>query len=341
MSDEWRFDATTALYFLSLKVIAFIIAVIEPTFELPTVPAKVEAKIDTQICDKFMFGNVMKLIVMHGLPVDCFEWDGFRSILKALVTPQDVEAYSRELTSAIGLMAEQIVSNVRLEMQHKLVSILIDFGARHGRCNLTLSAQFELNSDMQTRVLGFIRWNPDESDRRICERIWEVLKRFDLDESRIYAIIVEGGTNMFCLRDKLFKAFSQTVNLDFGKYFDGSNLAETDEMLERLTTLLRKQFVVLSGPLRELHLAMNSLLPETDSSLMRINKFVRALRDPHFNRLMTAKGAPCPTINTAHRWPAKYQIIESLSKQKDVLTQLVQYHPELGKVSVITFEPHL
>lgn len=291
---------------------------------------RVHAKGGVEICGKAFIKNILKMVVQHRLPLDCFEWDTFRSILDVLAKPWDIDINASSITSAISLMAERIATGLRLELQHKLVSILIESTARHGQHYLVLSAQFEQDRLIQTRFLGAIQVHSHETIEQLHSSIFEILERYALEHGQIYGIVVENGTDMFLLRGKLPKAFEKTVNLEIGADSDGTDLARLEELLESLTTLLRNQFTVLRGPLRHLHLALNAILPETDPSISRILKFAHALHDSRLRQLFAANGASYPGTNTAYRWPAKYHMIRTISRQKQFLTQLVQDHPELG-----------
>ncbi|XP_062537375.1 uncharacterized protein LOC134205795 isoform X3 [Armigeres subalbatus] len=299
--------------------------VVKKVPKTPKLAPVVRLRDELQYDGQFLIKNSIKLVALHMLPVECFDWDGFRSLFNVLAKPLDMEVTSSVVTSALKVMAEKMVMDLRVEMQHKLVSILIDSAVLHDRQYLTLSAQYVYDCLIRTRFLGVIQVKPNDTIKILESRIISILRRYELDVSQIYSIVVENGSKELVSKTKLSKAFAQTLR--FRIDIEASGIMEVDELLESLSAGLREQFNVVRGPLRDLNYALNDILSGTDPSLIRINKFVQDLSQ--FKRQI-ANSTLCLSMNaTSHRWTVKYKIIEIIYKEQKFLTQLVQDHPEL------------
>lgn len=285
-----------------------------------------------EIDAKYLIEASIKLVTFHNLPLECFEWDGFRSIYKPLMEPMGLVINGAGIARCIRNTVERLNAQIRKEISLKLLSILVDSAVRHGQHVLTVSSQFELDKVVETRVLGIIWVKPGQTAKQLKWKVEAILNKYELANDQIYAIIVENGTNVLTTAKKLHKSFRDTARDNVGQDTDGSEMDQLDELLEALSAELRDQFNVIRGPIRNLHLALNDVVPDTDPNIFRFNRFARDLRAAKYEEFFNGKEESYPPVCTGNRWTSKYKLIRSIFKQKHLFTQVAQKNPEIGKL---------
>ncbi|XP_065092437.1 uncharacterized protein LOC135713281 [Ochlerotatus camptorhynchus] len=278
---------------------------------------------------KHLIETSIKLVTFHNLPLKCFEWEGFQGIYKPLMEPMGLVIKSEGIVRCIRSTVELMIARIRKEISLKLLSILVDSAVRHGQHVLTVSSQFELHHVVETRVLGIIWVKAGQTAKQLKWKVEEILNLYEISNGQIFAIIVENGTNMLTTAKKLHKSFRDTARDNVGEDTDGSEMDKVDELLEALSAELREQFNVIRGPIRNLHLALNDVLPDTDQNIFRFNRFARDLRDTKYDDFFHSKKESYPPVCTGNRWTSKYKLIRSIFKQKHLFTELAQKNPEI------------
>lgn len=96
----------------------------------------------------------MKLVVIHHLPLNCFQWEGLKLLLDPISTALQVTMNRKNIKAHLDVIACNVKSALKEELKGKLISIKIDSASRRYRHILGINAQYEINGEVVIRTLG-------------------------------------------------------------------------------------------------------------------------------------------------------------------------------------------
>lgn len=122
----------------------------EPPAKKPRIVAKRPIAIDLQL----LIEAVVKLVTDHGLPLSCFEWEGFRLLLDPICQAVGCTLNRETIKDHLRIMAKRVKEILKDEMANKLISLKVDSASCHNRHILGVNVQYALGDKVVIRTLG-------------------------------------------------------------------------------------------------------------------------------------------------------------------------------------------
>lgn len=178
-------------------------------------PDEASDEIGRRVIEFKTIQNAVSLLTKHGLPFLLLEKKPFQDLIKAgldklaayghIVTiNRPVIAHEIALTSAI------IQDRIKSELKGRMFSIMFDIATKWTIGMLGLDASFMLNDAVVSRSLGVIEIKERHTGAHIGEMIQDILKKYDLTLSQVYAATTDNGSNMLSST----RALNETANFD-------------------------------------------------------------------------------------------------------------------------------
>lgn len=127
-----------------------------PATKKPRVVAKRPVAIDLQL----LIEAVVKLVTDHGLPLSCFEWEGFRLLLDPICKAVGCTLNRETIKNHLRVMSQRVKDIMKDEMKDKLISLKVDSASRHNRHILGVNVQYALEEKVVIRTLG--KWTSNQ-----------------------------------------------------------------------------------------------------------------------------------------------------------------------------------
>lgn len=121
-----------------------------PPPKKPRTIAKRPIAIDLQL----LIEAVVRLVTEHGLPLSCFEWDGFRLLLEPICQAVGCTLNRETIKGHLRIMSQRVKAILKDEMQGKLICLKVDSASCHNRHILGINVQYAHGEKVVIRTLG-------------------------------------------------------------------------------------------------------------------------------------------------------------------------------------------
>lgn len=121
-----------------------------PPPKKPRVVAKRPIAIDLQL----LIEAVVRLVTDHGLPLSCFEWDGFRLLLEPICQAVGCTLNRETVKEHLRIMSQRVKEILKDEMKEKLICLKVDSASCHNRHILGVNVQYAHGEKVVIRTLG-------------------------------------------------------------------------------------------------------------------------------------------------------------------------------------------
>ncbi|XP_062537374.1 uncharacterized protein LOC134205795 isoform X2 [Armigeres subalbatus] len=295
----------------------------------PIEKKRVVRAIPTRIDQPQLLEACIKLMAIHNLPVRVFQWPAMRLLLDPLSSAMVFEINETSMVEHIHQAAEHLLSHMRHEMQHKMISIHIECIVYGEKNFLIVSANFTSYEQVHTRVIGLIKTTAAVSAGEIKDKLEQLLNRCHISESQILAIVVGNTESTLQTHKKLKKSFSDSLfeiepNREYG---------EPDKekiLIDGIVAELQGQFQVMPNVISTILTALNVIIPNTDPTIERIERFLHVLRSPQYKNHFETGKATYPPLWCSQRWLSNFKSIRRIIKQESLYMSLGEKHPDLA-----------
>nr|XP_029711954.1 uncharacterized protein LOC115256902 [Aedes albopictus] len=269
----------------------------------------------------------INMMALDGLPAQCFRWAGLHSLLEPFTGALDLDINETSILEHIHKAVERLHYVVRLEMSTTLVSVHIEPFVREGIHFLVVSANYDVNCKVMTRVLGLIRATEATPTGELKTRLLELFGRYEISEDRIVVIVLGNVASILGTPKKLQKLYTDSYTEPKFRYGDP---AKEQTLMDALAKELEGQFDVVRNVISIILSAMNEIVPNTDLTFGCIERFLQNLRSPQYESFFAEKQVSFPPLWRSQRWLCKFKSIRSLVKQEQLFVRLSAQHPELA-----------
>ncbi|XP_062537373.1 uncharacterized protein LOC134205795 isoform X1 [Armigeres subalbatus] len=269
----------------------------------------------------------IKLVTLHNFPIQCFGWTGMRLLLEPLMTTLDLEINETCMIEYIHMAAESLTRIAQMEMKHKVVSIQLESIIQKGTLYLTVSANYDYVNKVNTRVLGVIRATETLTARELEVKLFLLLDRFHISKDQVIAVVFGNAGSALGTQKRQQKMFAETLTKSSS---DCGEPNKEEALMESISTALRGKFEVVRNVISTVLSALNEIVPNTDPSVQRIERFLQDVRSSKFEHFFKLNNACYPPLWCSERWLSKLKSIKGIIKQKPFFVKLVQHYPELA-----------
>ncbi|XP_021698075.1 uncharacterized protein LOC110676020 isoform X4 [Aedes aegypti] len=284
-------------------------------------------KIQVSIDQPVVLQACIQLVAEHNLPIECFRWAGFLSLMRPLKTGLELEMDKTSMVQHIHQAVERQISMIRYEMQARLVFVEIESFVHEGNHFLTVSVNYELNLRVLTRVLGLIRATDATPVSELKTKILDLFGRYQLQEEQIIAIVLGNLGSMLGTPKKLQEQFADSLIKPRFVYGD---VDRENTLMDALSAELQGQFEVVQNVVCSVFSALNEVVPNADPDFQRIEQFIQDLKSPKYEDSFNEHQISYPTSWCSQRWTYKYKAIRSIVKREQFYVASAQHHPELA-----------
>lgn len=188
-------------------------------------------KISVEISEQDIIDAGVDLVTMDGRPFSAVEDEGFqklcRPILEALNSKTKINRHN--VPDYVTKEAKKIRSQIKKEVENKMVSVKIDIATYLDRSFLGINIQF-LNLDrklpsIEIRTIAVKELNESHTAQYIKSVLLEELKKVDISPSQIYSITTDNGANVI----KCAKLLNNLMKNDSSADLDINSEEEIDD----------------------------------------------------------------------------------------------------------------
>ncbi|XP_058819847.1 uncharacterized protein LOC131682416 [Topomyia yanbarensis] len=298
---------------------------------LPFKKKRVIAKRSIAIDMQSVLEACIKLVTCHNLPLRCFEWTGLRLLLDPINAALGSPVNSSNIAEYLHAAAMRVIGRLKKSMMNKLVSIKIDSVSRQGRHVLIVNAQYEFNREAVFHTLGTIEVGENPTAKYLKCKVAKILRKYELTNDQIFLVISDNGANMVTGAKKMQRIFAETMlSNELVNENEVSDPSKEEELLEALSAELKEQYEVVRGTVHTLQLALDDVIQDSNPSIIEITNFTKMVRNVKYRQFFCINKATYPLLLLPGRWSGKFEMIQSIVKQRTFFASLGEQFPELA-----------
>lgn len=117
-------------------------------------PAKNNEVAIARVSKQKVVGGVIKLVTLHGAPLNAVNWEGLRDIIDPLLTALKITLNSKNITTFVRNTSEAIDNIIKAELKDEMLSFKLDTTSKMHRSVLGVNVQFFKGVNLTKRSLG-------------------------------------------------------------------------------------------------------------------------------------------------------------------------------------------
>lgn len=131
----------------------------------------------------------------------------------------------------ISYLSTEIVNEIKMEVDGKFVSLMVDGATKNRRSILGIYVQFMVDSAIVIRSIGMVHLTARHTGEYLASVILDRLKLFGIRTSQLIAITTDNGSNMKTMVEHLNEAFGLDDDLT-GNFTCGGTVNDCDSAKE-------------------------------------------------------------------------------------------------------------
>lgn len=155
--------------------------------------------------------NCVELVTINCRPFTCLLDSGFKKIIQGQLSELENGSYSvnlhdknlPEIKSYITKLTRKISDQIRMEVNKRLLSVMVDIASKHNKSLLGVSIQYVLNNMIVVRSIGMVELHKSHTAKYILEKMLSCLNDHGINSQQIVSITSDNAANMI-LMSKLF-----------------------------------------------------------------------------------------------------------------------------------------
>lgn len=151
--------------------------------------------------------SCVEMVTINGRPFTCLLDSGFQKI--ARVHLKELEDGScavnlnsdkfSEIKSYIQSVANKLTEQIRIEVQNKLLSLMVDIATKNNKSLLGISVQYILDGAIFVRSIGMIEMQDCHTAAYILKLIKSCLNKYCISTRQIISITSDNASNMISI----------------------------------------------------------------------------------------------------------------------------------------------
>lgn len=161
--------------------------------------------------------SCVELVAINSQPFSLLTCSGFVNAVKHKLNAFQLAGCSLnlndhhvyEIKEKVIEIANNIKQQAKLEMQGRIISLMVDGATRNGRSIFGINAQYKINGNVKVVTLSMRELNQAHTADYLSYILQEVLAEYEINLSQVISITTDNGSNMLAmvknLENKLFE----------------------------------------------------------------------------------------------------------------------------------------
>lgn len=168
------------------------------------------------------------------------------------------------------------------------------------------------------------------------DELYSVLTEHGIDLNQIYSITIDNGRNMVKMTQLVEKDTLEDECIEEDNEDSQSSEDETEDdiveaLLDDLQDVVGHQSVAIRCGAHTTQLVVSDACKQHQKVIKAATKVVNTMRNTRFNNFFELSGAKKPPVPPPTRWNNVYNMMKSLSNQKDIFIKLGEEFEELSE----------
>lgn len=269
----------------------------------------------------------IELIVVNALPLKFVEFPAFRKLLEPYLISLKSQGINliinrRNVKKCIEDKAAKVKKSITLEVQNRLVSVMIDIATRYNRSILGISICYMKEGRIVVRSIGMHPLHFSATAENIVLTIKRNLMEYEIQLDQVASITSDNGRNIIKAVAKLDECYQQQQESDRhdnDEYIDPDIF--DDDYYENLLDRVRSSFDEvnytqmihgLSCGAHCFHLVVTRAIKKNsifELLLQKCRRLVKKLRTPTMRALISNAGNNTAIIDIETRWNSIFSMV--------------------------------
>lgn len=285
--------------------------------------------------EKVVEEGALEMVTINGLPFNVLNCSGFRRICDPLFKALCTSVHSDNVNALIAARAHQISNRIQCQVQGKLISVMMDFVKKYGRCILGISLQYfdHVKGNIQIFTISMHRMERRQTAENICEILSNILQKFKVDPLQVLSITTDNAKNMVNVSNYmndiataaddcfiLDNSFTETEN------YDGDDFLCDEDYLESLIANAAQEFASkqpsvqyvnrVNCGVHTLQLAVKDVLhkPEIAAQINKYRNICKKLRNPLLSAELSKMPSKKALLDVETRWNSTFDMVRLIVK---------------------------
>ncbi|XP_053951090.1 uncharacterized protein LOC128858666 [Anastrepha ludens] len=281
--------------------------------------------IKVQVNIKNLFKSYIGLVAEDSVPFDVLDSSNFKNIIDPIChglgkkLGKRITLNAKNCQTALHQVAENIRTNMRMEMNRRLLSLKIDSASKLSRKIFAISAQFLKENEIKSLILGMIELKDigASASFNLAEEILKTLQKYDIQLNQIVSITADSGTNTI-ETTTILSSYNTSEHERMEKDLNGTylnNISPSNSRVEQI------QICTCAAHTAQLCALDVTKDPEIEELLSSSRNFIKFIRNPAngIKEAFELRNIQLPQLDCYTTYGSTYEMIVTLLAAKDIL----------------------
>lgn len=271
--------------------------------------------------------RLLNLCRSNGRPFCIAEDSGMRVIIDPILEGIYKETGQKHTVNRVVLEQKVheafliMIDRMKLEMQNKLITLMLDITTKHNRAILGINVRFFVDGRYIIRTLSMHELKKSHTASNIHQMVTETLAGFEIGALQIFAYCSDNAGNVTNVAD-LLNDDAENVMMEEGMNFDDQMFSlVNDQFYSDLLAETQRMFgdenshvIYVSCAAHTLNLAVKDvlILPVFKNLMQIVKDVVKELRTPTISRILRERELKQAVIDHEIRWNSKYLMVSHI-----------------------------